>query len=80
MIEESCVRDAYIGVRVYVILLSISESLPCTCTLLTAYAQPDNASPEDRRRLVDEYGIRTIIDLRTKYPCDPTIQIKQIRA
>ncbi len=71
-------RDAYIGVRVYVILLSISESLHLHLT--DCLLQPDNASPEDRRRLVDEYGIRTIIDLRTKYPCDPTIQIKQIRA
>lgn len=29
-------------------------------------ARPDEASPEDRTRLVNEYGIRTIIDLRTK--------------
>lgn len=29
-------------------------------------ARPDEASPEDRRRLVNEYGIKTIIDLRTK--------------
>lgn len=72
-------RDAYIGVRVYVILLSISESLHLHLHLTDSLPQPDNASPEDRRRLVDEYGIRTIIDLRTKYPCDPTIQIKQIR-
>ncbi|KAK7966169.1 protein-tyrosine phosphatase-like protein [Apiospora aurea] len=26
----------------------------------------DDASPEDRRRLKDEYGIKTVIDLRTK--------------
>lgn len=29
-------------------------------------ARPDEASPGDRTRLVNEYGIRTIIDLRTK--------------
>ncbi|ORY11391.1 protein-tyrosine phosphatase-like protein [Clohesyomyces aquaticus] len=28
-------------------------------------ARPDNASAQDRKRLVEEYGIRTIIDLRT---------------
>ncbi|KAI9880419.1 MAG: hypothetical protein M1830_003459 [Pleopsidium flavum] len=30
-------------------------------------ARPDDASDQDRRRLVEEYGIKSIIDLRTKY-------------
>ncbi|KAK6832932.1 hypothetical protein PG995_012710 [Apiospora arundinis] len=29
-------------------------------------ARPDDASPEDRRRLKEQYGIKTVIDLRTK--------------
>ncbi|KAF2832002.1 hypothetical protein CC86DRAFT_340152 [Ophiobolus disseminans] len=29
-------------------------------------ARPDEASPQDRQRLVKEYGIKSIIDLRTK--------------
>jgi len=34
--------------------------------LLYRGARPDEASPEDRKRLVDDYGIRNVIDLRTK--------------
>ncbi|TKA80869.1 hypothetical protein B0A49_03159 [Cryomyces minteri] len=33
--------------------------------LLYRSARPDDASPADRQRLVNEYGIKTIIDLRT---------------
>ncbi|KAI0885258.1 tyrosine/serine protein phosphatase [Annulohypoxylon maeteangense] len=29
-------------------------------------ARPDEASPEDRKRLRDEFGIKTVVDLRTK--------------
>ncbi|KAI1462182.1 tyrosine/serine protein phosphatase [Annulohypoxylon moriforme] len=29
-------------------------------------ARPDDASPEDRKRLRDEIGIKTVVDLRTK--------------
>ncbi|KAI1214922.1 tyrosine/serine protein phosphatase [Annulohypoxylon truncatum] len=29
-------------------------------------ARPDDASPEDRKRLRDEFGIKTVVDLRTK--------------
>ncbi|KAK8047577.1 hypothetical protein PG996_015641 [Apiospora saccharicola] len=29
-------------------------------------ARPDDASPEDRRKLKEDYGIKTVIDLRTK--------------
>ncbi|KAF2810219.1 tyrosine/serine phosphatase-like protein [Mytilinidion resinicola] len=34
--------------------------------LLYRGARPDEASPEDRKRLVNDYGIRDVIDLRTK--------------
>ncbi|KAF2259190.1 hypothetical protein CC78DRAFT_537298 [Lojkania enalia] len=35
-------------------------------SLLFRGARPDEASTQDRRRLVEEYGVRSIIDLRTK--------------
>ncbi|KAK3944157.1 protein-tyrosine phosphatase-like protein [Diplogelasinospora grovesii] len=34
--------------------------------LLFRSARPDDASPKDRTRLREEYGIKTVIDLRTK--------------
>ncbi|KAH9860510.1 hypothetical protein J1614_011841 [Plenodomus biglobosus] len=36
------------------------------CGLLYRSARPDEASFEDRQRLLKEYGIKSIIDLRTK--------------
>ncbi|KAF2854618.1 tyrosine/serine phosphatase-like protein [Plenodomus tracheiphilus IPT5] len=36
------------------------------CRLLYRSARPDEASSEDRQSLIDEYGIKSIIDLRTK--------------
>ncbi len=34
--------------------------------LLFRSARPDDASPEDRRRLKDEFHMHTVMDLRTK--------------
>ncbi|KAK8067188.1 protein-tyrosine phosphatase-like protein [Apiospora hydei] len=38
----------------------------CGKRVLTPSTFEDDASPEDRRKLKDEYGIKTVIDLRTK--------------
>ncbi|KAF2433445.1 hypothetical protein EJ08DRAFT_647469 [Tothia fuscella] len=41
-------------------------SRPMLTGRLYRSARPDGASPDDRRRLLDEYKIKTIVDLRTK--------------
>lgn len=35
--------------------------------LLLRSARPDDATLDDKARLVEEYAIRTVMDLRTKY-------------
>ena len=40
------------------------------------FSEPDEASSEDRKRLVEQYGLATIIDLRTKY-VSPRIELME---
>lgn len=38
----------------------------------------DEATVRDRERLVKEYGVRSIIDLRTKYAVDITLETRRL--
>jgi len=39
-------------------------------------ARPDDGTLRDRNTLKDEYGIRTVMDLRTKYAPRPSFCIR----